>query len=423
MKFTHHRPGAVILGGSFCCVEAARNLTQQGVKVCALGSATSVARFSRSVGLFLRWPKNLRNDEIPECLVKISEKCGLRGWVLFPLCDEHLRIVAQQRPLLAKHYVLTTPSWETVKFLYDKRLTYMLAQKAGIPIPRTHVPENIDELAVMDFDFPVVLKPAVTSCFLKRTNRKAVRADNLRELQSLYKAISKMIDPSQIMIQDFLPKPSRNLFSFAGYFREGQPIVGLTVKRTRQLPMDFGRTSTFVETVEVPELRKLASQLLGALRYTGLAEVEFMWNEKRARFELLEVNARLWAWHGLANAAGLNLPYAAFTNSIDQNAAFGATHQGIKWVRFLTDIRAAAEGICSGEFSLRQYLTSLHGPKVFALFSMSDPMPFITEPFLLLFDRLNQLALTKGATFFHRSAFRGKNESWESRRQSNRRRT
>jgi predicted ATP-grasp superfamily ATP-dependent carboligase len=392
MNFTSHIPGAVILGGSFASVEAARNLAKHGVKVCVFGSTTSVARFSRSVNIFLKWPANLKNDEIPGMLVNISKKCCMQGWALFPSSDEDLRIVAQNSKLLAEYFIITVPPWETVKFLYDKRLTYALAQEAGVAIPHTHIPENEDRLFELDMDYPVVLKPAISSLFCKKTNRKAFLVNNLQELQRLYESMSQVVGSSQVIIQEFLPEPSENLFSFAGYFKEGKPIVGLSVKRTRQFPIDFGRTSSFVETVEVPELRELASQLLQAIRYTGLAEVEFMWDEKSARFLLIEVNARLWAWHGISNATGLNLPYAACTNYEGLNSTPGTMRQGIKWVRLLTDVRAAAQGIRSGSLNVWQYLTSLYGPTSFSLFSLSDPMPFIAEPFLLLFDRLKKLA-------------------------------
>ncbi len=388
----------------------ARNLAKHGVRVCILGSATSVARFSRSVTHFVKWPQELKNDDLPDYLVKIAEKHCMQGWVLFPSCDEQLRIVAQHSPLLTKHYVLSTPPWETIRFLYDKRLTYTLAQEAGVAIPHTFVPGNADKLTVLDVDFPVVLKPAISSRFVWATNRKAYRADNRQQLLSLYEMMSRVIGPSQVIIQDFLPEPSKNLFSYAGYFKKGELIAGLSVKRSRQYPRDFGRSSSFVETVEVPELRKLASQLLQSIHYTGLAEVEFMWNEKQARFELLEVNARLWVWHGLAIAAGLDLPYVAFANALGQNPTFGVVRQGIKWVRFLTDMRATALEICSGTLSIRQYLNSLSGPTEFAVFSPSDPMPSIAEPFLLVLDCLNTLASTKGASLFRRLGFRRRND-------------
>jgi len=418
MNHVHDSPGAIILGGSFACVEAARNLDKHGVRVCVLGSATSVARFSRSVGCFVTWPKALKDEELLDFLVAMAEKCGVQGWVLFPTCDEHLRVLAKHSSLLSEHFVLTTPPWEKVRFLYDKRLTYALAQKVGIPIPRTYVPGNVHQLASLDVEFPVVLKPAITSRFLETANRKAYRADDRQELEKLYALMSQVIPPSEVIVQDFLPEPSRNLYSFAGYYRKGELIVGLSVKRTRQFPRDFGRISTFAVAVEVPELRELASQLLRAIDYTGLAEVEFMWNAKRARFELLEVNARLWAWQGLAAAAGIDIPYVAFADALGQPFPIGVIRQGTKWLRLLTDIRAAAQEILSGTLSVRQYLNSLDGTTVFAVFSPSDPIPFIVEPFLLLLDRLKGWASKREhGRLLHRYASRRENGIGSVRRQ------
>jgi D-aspartate ligase len=395
MNNAHDGPGAVILGGSFASLEAARDLDKHGIKVCVLGSATSVARFSRSVGRFVKWPRKLKDEELPDFLVAMAEKGGVRGWVLFPTSDEHLRIVAQHSSLLEEHFALTIPTWETVRFLYDKRLTYTLAQKVGVPIPHTYISANADQLASLDIQFPVVLKPAITSRFCDATNRKAYRANDQQQLQNLYEAMLRVIPASEVIVQDFLSEPSRNLFSFACYYRQGELIAGLSVKRARQFPRDFGRISTFVVAVEIPELRELAGQLLRAIRYTGLAEVEFMWNPKHARFELLEVNARLWAWHGITAAAGLDLTYVAFADALGQNPPIGATRQGVKWVRLLTDVRAAAQEILSGTMTVKQYLTSLRGTTAFAVFSPYDPIPFIAEPLLVLLDRLNRWAFKR----------------------------
>lgn len=387
--FTHN-PGAVILGGSFASLGAARNLAKHGIRVCVFGPACSVARFSRSLSRFVLTPSLLKNEEVADYLVRMAEVYRLQGSVLFPSTDEQVRIIAQNQSLLAQHYTLTTPSWETVRFLYDKRLTYELAREAGVAIPNSLVPGDAERLAALNVDFPVILKPAITARFLSLTNRKAFRADNRKQLQSLYEKMSGMIGSSQVIVQDLLPEPSRNLFSFAAYFRNGEPIAGLSVKRSRQLPQDFGRTSTFVESVEMPELNKLAGQLLRPIRYTGLAEVEFMWNANRNRFELLEVNARLWAWHSLAIAAGLDLPYLAFADSLGRTPPIGPLRPGAKWVRFLTDLRAAAQGIRSGSLGLPQYLGSLRGTTAFAVFSASDPLPCVVEPFLLLLNLLKR---------------------------------
>jgi predicted ATP-grasp superfamily ATP-dependent carboligase len=382
-------PAAIILGGGFGSLAAARSLAKNSIKVCVVAPHWSVARFSRCLTRFIASPSVRNDQDLVEHLVKMAREYQLRGSVLFPSSDEQVRILAQNRSRLSEHYVVTTPSWETIQFLYDKRLTYDLAQRAGVAMPRTQVPENAERLAALNLDFPLILKPAASARFVSTTNRKAYRADNLKELQTLYAQMSGVISAAEVLVQDLLPDPSKNLFSYAGYFRNGEPLVGLSAKRHRQLPPDFGRSSTFVEAVEIPELKGLARQLLQCIGYTGLAEVEFMWNPKKDRFELLEVNPRLWAWHSLASAAGLDLPYVAFTEALGRTVTVGTPRQGAKWLRFITDVRAAAQGICSGSLGLREYLASLRGTTAFAVFSSSDPLPFLVEPLVLLLNRFH----------------------------------
>jgi D-aspartate ligase len=383
-------PGAVIVGGAFGGLEAARSLARHGVKVCVIGSATAVARFSRSVDRFVRLPRKVGDDQLPDFLVAIARKWQLRNWVLFPCSDEHLRAVAQNRSRLVEYFALTAPAWETVRVFYDKRLTYAFAQGLGIPIPPTFVPGQVHRLAPMEIEFPVILKPAVTPHLLAVTGRKAYRAKDRRELRIRFEEMSRVIPSAEIIVQGLIPDPAQNLFSYAGYFRQGEPVAGLSVRRPRQFPRDFGRTSTFVVAVDIPELKDLATRLLRAMRYTGLAEVEFMWSSKRCRFELLDVNGRLWAWNGLAAAAGLDLPYLAYADALGLPFSTGSVRPGAKWVRLPADLRAAAVDRRSGRLSVRQYLNSLRGDTAFALSSRSDPLPFLAEPLLATFDTLRR---------------------------------
>ncbi len=381
-------PGALILGGGFVSLEAARTLAAQGVQVRIVGHATSPARFSRSVRRSYGWPRALQPEMLPEFLSTLARDHGLQGWVVFPTADAHLRVLAEPPPELRAHFALATPRWEAARHFFDKRLTYALARQTGVPIPDTWTAPAGGELAAGNFGFPVVLKPAISAPFFSATNRKAYRADDRAEFQRCYAAMVRVIPPDEIIVQEFLPDAGSNLVSYAGYFREGQPVAGLSARRKRQLPTDFGRSSTFVEAAEIPGLRELAARLLGAVRYTGLAEVEFMWDGQHARFELLEVNPRMWAWLGLARAAGLDLPYLAYADALGQSAAAGPPRYGVKWVRFATDVRAAAQEIRAGRISVGQYLRSLRGRTAFSVFSPRDPLPFLLEPLLVVLDRI-----------------------------------
>jgi predicted ATP-grasp superfamily ATP-dependent carboligase len=66
------------------------------------------------------------------------------------------------------------------------------------------------------------------------------------------------------------------------------------------------------EAVWVDEVVERGLALLAAWRYSGLSQVEFKRDPRSGRYKLMEVNARLWQWHGLAAACGVDVPVIAY---------------------------------------------------------------------------------------------------------------
>jgi D-aspartate ligase len=376
------KPGAVIIGGHFLSLGAARNLAKHGVPVYLVDEEICVAQFSRHVQRSFRCPGYEDETGFVEYLQGLAGIMGLEGGVLFPSTDESMRILSQHRNTLSEHFRVTSPDWDTVKHLYDKRLTNLLAQKQGVPVPWTCNPRGIEELAGPGIEYPVVVKPAISTHLTAQTKKKAYRADNFRELQSTYKGMAAIMDPAEILVQELVPGRAENLYSYFGFFEGGKPSAGYSARRLRQHPMEFGRASTYAITVNLPELEALAAKLLSGIGYTGLAEIEFMYNPKHSRFELLEVNARIWGWITLAVHAGVDLPYIAYAYMVGEQVSGQAFREGVKWMRLTTDIPTAAAEIRHGRLKPGDYLRSIWGSRD-AVFSIDDPIPFLAELMLI----------------------------------------
>ena len=102
---------------------------------------------------------------------------------------------------------------------------------------------------------------------------------------------------------------ARQQFAFGALCSEGHPIASVTVRRARQHPPDFGLSSSFVETVDLPEIEELSRRLLAAMQITGLVEVEFKQDPRDGRYKVLDVNPRVWGWHTVGRGAGVDFPY------------------------------------------------------------------------------------------------------------------
>ena len=374
--------GAVIIGGHFLSLGFARNLAKHDVAVYLVDDEICVAQFSRHVKRCFRFRADGDENLFVDYLSKLALKERLEGSVLFPSTDESLRILSKHRSELNTHYRVSTPEWDVVKYLYDKRLTHQLAIQQGIPIPATFNPGSVQELTSLGIEFPVILKPAISRHLSAATKKKAYRADNEKELIAQYEKMASILGPEEILVQELVPGRAQNLYSYFGYFKEGKPLAGYSAKRSRQHPMDFGRASTFAVTVNLPELEALATKLLSGINYTGLAEVEFMFDPKHVRFELLEVNARIWGWITLAIHAGVDLPHIAYADMVGEEIPTGPFREGAKWMRLTTDIPTAAKEMREGRLGLRDYLRSVRGSQD-AVFSFSDPLPFLAELMLI----------------------------------------
>jgi predicted ATP-grasp superfamily ATP-dependent carboligase len=221
-----------------------------------------------------------------------------------------------------------------------------------------------------------VVKPAYKATANRLTVAKAWRADDAKTLRRRYEEACELVDPSILMIQELIPGDGAAQRSFAALCRDGEVLASLTACRTRQFPMDFGRASTFVETIDDPDVERDARRLLAAMRFTGLVEVEFKANL------LLDVNPRPWGWQSLCGRAGVDFPYLLWRLASGAPVPRSRAVAGVRWVRMTTDLLAVAGELRAGRMSALTYLRSLRRPLEFAVFALDDPMPSLVGPLM-----------------------------------------
>lgn len=381
------RPGVVVIGGDFQGVDVVRSLGRRGVRVFLVDSDPCVGRFSRYRSGFAACPPPGAEDgaALVDFLLSLADRQRLRGFLLFPNSDETVRALSIGKARLEPVYRVPVPAWETVRMFAEKAETYELASRLGIPVPRTRYPRDAGQLVTLDLEYPVIVKPLSRDPFYARTHRKALRADGPDALLAVWERACAVVPPSELMVQELIPGGAEVLYSLGCLFSDGRLRGHVVAHRARQHPMDFGHATTLAETVDIPELEELGSQLLAAAGYEGLAEVEFMLDRRDGVYKLLEVNPRVWGWHTLAMRAGVDLPYRFYRNALGEPLPDAPGFSvGVKWVRPITDLPTAFLEMARGRLGLRAYLASLRGPKTLAPgLSWDDPAPFFAE-FLLL---------------------------------------
>jgi D-aspartate ligase len=389
-------PGALVMGADYRGLGAVRSLGRRGIPVWVIKQGGHlVAATSRYVRRRVPWPDGDDSRKI-DSLLELAARHDLNGWMLLPTDDHTVALVSQHHQVLKSQYRLTVPPWEELRWACDKRLLHSLAGELGIHQPWTVWPSCREELAELDYPFPVILKPAVRLRPSSLAIPKAWRADDRASLLARYDEASALIPPENLMVQEIVPGGGEAQFSYAALCRDGYSIASVVARRIRQYPRDFGQLSTFVETVDEPQVAEAAARLLAASRFTGLVEVEFKRDPRNGQYKVLDINPRVWGWHTLSRRAGVDFPYLLWLLVNGEPNPEVRGRAGERWMHMSADLQVAIQEILRGQLSLRAYVGSLLGSLESAIFAWDDPAPGLLD--------LPLLASTLGRRFLRRGA-------------------
>ena len=380
--------GAIVVGGDYQGLGIVRSVGRQGWPVCVLDDERSISRFSRYTTYNVRVPDLRDETATVESLLTTGRRLGLEGWVIFPTREETVAAVSRNRDVLGTLYRVPTPAWESVRWAWDKRQTYALAIDLGIPTPRTWYPRAVDDVDQVDAPGPFALKPAIKENFVYTTGAKAWRANTRDELRVLVGRALDLVGDGEVMVQELIPGDGRSQLAFCAFFKDGRSVGRLTACRLRQHPPEFGRASTYVETVDVPHLVDLAERFLRGMDYYGLVEVEFKRDARDGVPKLLDVNARTWGYHSIGAAAGVDVPALLMADQLGETVDSCTARTGVHWVRVTTDLPTALVEIAHRRLTPRRYLSSMLQADTEAVFAVRDPLPAIAElaliPYLIV---------------------------------------
>jgi predicted ATP-grasp superfamily ATP-dependent carboligase len=370
------------LGGHVQGLGIIRSLGRRGIKVFLVDETpANIGRYSKYCDRFFLLPEMKKEKTLVTFLLELSDREGMQGWVLFPTHDATVEVLSRNREILSGSYRVSVPDWSVTEFAYNKILTYHLAKKTGVPVPHTYFPCDLDDVRRIgsEIQFPIIIKPAVMHKFYAKFKKKVYLAHNLNELVQMYQKTCSAIDPAEVMIQEIIPGGADTLYSCGCFFAQGTLKGSCIGKRCRQIPMDFGKATTYVKSVEIPQLRSDSVKLLSAIDYYGLAEVEFMEDPRDGVFKLLEINPRSWKWHTLAIKSGVDLPYLIYSDLVDGYTGPELTAQlNVKWMELISDLYISASEILKRRLSLHDYIDSFRGNLEFAIASWDDPKPFLS---------------------------------------------
>lgn len=369
--------GAIILGGTQGSLSVARSLGRRGIRVWLVETSRSVAGFSRYVEKRIAWA----GPEAPEAadwLISLADRHGLGRWVVYVAADAETRFVAENHARLASRFRLITLPWDVLRQLQDKSLLYKRAADLGLAYPRSYVPDSEAGNGPTPDRFPVIIKPTTRETNNALTTAKAWRADDREQYLRLYGEARRLLPAEDIVVQEMIPGGGEAQFSYTGLWHEGTEVASMPARRTRQFTLSFG-TGTFVETIDKPEIEKVARRLLESLGYHGLVEAEFKFDARDGEYKVLDVNTRVWTWIGLGAEAGVDFPWLAWQMATGDVPAPARGRAGASWRYLSRDILAELLEIRAGTMTLAGFLKSFGRRSAHAIFAGDDPLPALVD--------------------------------------------
>lgn len=378
--------GTIILGGTHGSLAAARSLGRQGGKVAFFHAHPNSARYSRYVTHDIAWGGPGADGALAYFL-GAADRLGLDGWVILPGSDADVQFVTQHFVALSTRFRLVTQPWQELEQLNNKAQLYRLANRLGIACPQVYADGLELDQAFEAMRFPVVIKPSLTEKHNPLTRAKAWRAENAAEYASMSALAARYMRPDGFVVQELIPGDGSTQYSYAGLWDHGREICGLTARRARQFPAEFG-TSPYVEAIPAPGVAEQARTLLKAVGYHGLVEVEFKRDLRDDRLKLLDVNTRIWAWIGLGAAAGLDFPLLAQALAVGDAVIVGEVSYGASWRHTIPNVLSLLLALLRNGRPGYAGVRSLLSRPMSAIFALDDIKPAVAEVPVQLYRRL-----------------------------------
>jgi len=378
------RPVAVVMNMFYTGLGIARSLGEQSIRVIGLTSHRGIyGNFTRYAKLQSCPDSREQPEALLAFLLRLSEKLGGDA-IIFPTRDDDVLFLDRYREQLQGRFIMTLPDTPALEACLDKWETYRSTALAGIPTPRCWIVADRQDLLRIapELKFPCVLKPVSAHHWRKGRNwemvgsRKAIPIFSQEELRAEYETIGRA--ESRALLQELVPGGDDCLWIAACYLdRHSRFVAGFTAQKLIQVPEGFG-TGCIVQTADCPDLMASAVRVLQQMRFSGIAEVEFKRDSLTKEYKLIEVNPRPWDQHRLGKVCGVDLIHTAYCDCAGLAIPpVQAQRTGQKWIAEDVFFWLFLRSLWRRDGSVRSLLRLVRGQRIYAIWSMKDPLPLL----------------------------------------------
>jgi hypothetical protein len=251
-----------------------RALGRRGVPVTVVAMDPSdLATRSRHAARSVRCgERTLSVEDLHRLLVHHAEPWA--GAVLIATGDTALETLSRHRDELGATYRLAVPDWTTTRGLLRKDETARIAARIGIELPSGHGPLAEIRDRARSLPYPVVVKPHDSRSFQQRFGRKLFVARTPHQLGQQARLVAESGLEADVL--DLIPGADSLSYNYTAYVdRDGEVVAELALRKLRKSPpfVGIGRVvATLDDATAIGELRDRTLAFLREARWHGPVE-------------------------------------------------------------------------------------------------------------------------------------------------------
>ncbi|WP_186301391.1 arsenate reductase/protein-tyrosine-phosphatase family protein [Denitromonas halophila] len=259
---------------------------------------------SRHTRLCTRYPDPLQNES--RFINWINERMESGGYALIiPVTERTLVPLLRHREAIDDTRIAMAPS-DALEQVLDKERTVTLATRLDIPVPRSWPIDSLDQLdtAAADLGYPMVIKPS-RSVGHGNDGGVQLSVSYAHNRDDLEKQVRHALNHGAVILQEYFRGDGVGIELIADH---GEIRFAFQHRRLHEVPLTGGGSSLRTSEAISPPLLAASEKLIKALKWHGVAMVEFKYDTRTGEFRLMEINGRFWGSLPLAIAAGADFP-------------------------------------------------------------------------------------------------------------------
>jgi predicted ATP-grasp superfamily ATP-dependent carboligase len=356
------RPAVVCAGDAgINALATVRSLGRRGVPVhvVALQSSAQIASVSRYCSGY-----TAAGDlaSLPEALRALPA-----GALLYVDNDPMLKALAPHAAQLAQRFAVVDPL-AVAATLTDKAYQLGLAQKAGIAVPRSWLPQTWHEISSLETGKRLIAKPVSG-----RADFKALVEANGQKLAAALQG--RIGSPADVVVQEFVEGDDAQIYVALCYrARSRDRCYVLSARKLRQNAPGAG-VMAVGQVVDVPQVREMTRQLAMAAGAHGAFCTEFKLDARDGRYYFIEWNPRPAYFQSIGWQAGCDLAWLAYCDCADPDrlpAVEPAPSARHYWINLHADLLNLSKAPWRNPGAWLPYLRR----KEWAVFALDDLAPW-----------------------------------------------